>query len=388
MRERNRYRLIFFSMQVAANSFYSFLSLYLKNSGYSGTELGFVLSLIPLIIGLSLPFLGYFDAGSKSRKILVVVCSVIMIAAEWGIIGTQKLAVVAILVVIFSMARAPITISVENAVTLYSVENKIEYSSFRSWSSFGYLVAVFVGGYIFEAFGFMWIALFSTLAYGLLISEWLIIKPLKLDGMPKKEKEYDLKLLAKNRAYIMFIIYIILAYSMLVLSNSYDSLYQNSRGMKASSFGLTNCIRIFFEIAALTFLSKKRFTYKKLMAVAPSFILLQSVLYFFQTPVISIYFIAAFAGFGSGMIIYCVNKYLTMIVRPQNITIGIYIYMMVSNLTTALFTFFGGLIIDYRGIRYVYLCTAALLLAASVFAVFFLKNENKVSFIPAAEKAA
>ncbi|MDR1940493.1 MAG: MFS transporter [Clostridiales bacterium] len=377
MREGVKYKINYILYQIGV-MFFPYIALYLKDGGYSGAEYGAVMSFNYLIIAVSLPLCSMFDRGERGRKIFAAVFAVVMIAAQWFFVGLNSLTAIIAAVFAASVAKAALNTSVDNVATVYCVETSQEFSKYRSYSSFGYILANVAAGFMYDKAGFEAILIFSSLASFAFIFSFFAVKPLDLDKtFDKKEPNY--RLLFTNKAFIMFLIYQILCFSVFTFINHYDIIYQNMRGLPSYFFGITTLIRVGFEILTFIFLTKKKISYKKMLLLAPVFLLIQSAAYFFMIPTGLIFVIMAFAGTGSGLLIFANNKYLNKIVRTRNVTVALYVSAFIQNLFTGIMVLIGGGAIDGYGVKYLFLASGIAVFCAVIFAGVFVKNENKAA---------
>lgn len=373
MHESKKYQALYFTRFIGEFIFYSLLTIYLKDNGFNGTEVGTLLSFSPFILAFSQPLWATIDKG-KSRKILILCAGIIIIVLEFVLTYSKTFTFLAIIMVLYSIIRAPLTPSLDAMTTVYCVENKKDYSSFRAFGSIGFIVAMLVGSYLYGKVHFIYLVIISSVFFTLFIAVTIFIKPLDIDS--DKEKNHDYKQLFKNKEFIKFLIAQILCFATLMLNNAYDILYLDYRGLNTALFGVTTLIRVGFETLALMLLRKaKTALYKLFFVLMPFLMIIQSLIYYFEAPVYTLFIVVIFSGFASGIVIFLNNKYIARIVRPRNITVATYITVMVQNVFIAVYLLLGGMVIDYIGIKYIYLFTAVIFVIAIVFlSIFFKKN--------------
>ncbi|MDR3293488.1 MAG: MFS transporter [Clostridiales bacterium] len=377
MKEAAKYRINYVTYQIGV-MFFMFVSLHLKDDGYNGMQYGAVMSFTPLAVAVALPFFSFLDRGTQGRKILVA-CSSCVMAVATIVLGFDILSVIMVAVFAASIAKATINTSIDNLTTVYCIETDQEFSKFRAFSSFGYIVANLIGGFVY-LMGFKWILVISVVGTLLYLVGILRVKPLSLDQSIKKHKP-DFKLLFTNKPFLMFLVYQMLCFAVMTFINSYDIIYQSSIGLPSYVFGITTAIRVGTEIVTFSVLRRnKRISYKTMLAVTPILLVIESVCYFFLIPSGFIYGLMIFAGVASACMIFANNKYLNKIVRPQNVTVGLYAAAMVQNLFTGIMTLIGGSMIDKYGVKYLFLGSAVVLAIAFVFTVCFVKKEDRISF--------
>ena len=382
MQEKNKYRALYFTRNLGEFIFYIYLSKYLMNLDYSGTMIGTVLSFSPLFIVITLPVWGRIESVISRKHIIILAASMTLIMQYFLIIPTA-FPVIVMFTIIYSFVRAPLYPSIDSMSTLYCIENNIEFSSVRSWGSLGYLIAVGVGGFLFDRVHFFWILVVSTFVFFAMFFFTAKIRPLGVDAdkLVSQKKKGATKQILKNPFYIKFIIAQILCYTAINVNNGFDILYLTERGAPTYLFGIFTVGRIVFELLLFRVINKTNFSYKTLFAAVPVLMLVQCVLYFFEAPIEYFFGMIIFNGTAIGIIIYLNNKYIAQIVSPKNITRATYITAIVQNLSIAIFLFFAGLIYDNLGAKYIYMTTGIFFIIGFIFIMLFIKKTGKYTIV-------
>lgn len=372
-RESNKYRALFFTRFVGEYLFYSLLSLYLeKVRGFSGTKIGTLLSLIPLILSFAIPIWALAEE-SKIKPYILMISSLLIIGFQFLIVLSQSFVALVIMVILYAMVRAPFSPTLDSLTTHYCKQTKQEAISFRLFGSVGYICAVMLGSLLFDYINFEYITAISSITFVCFSILSTTVKPVFHKEQDKLEKpKKNLKLLFKNYNYMIFLIAQILCFSTMNLNTTYESLYLKSRDISTHYLGYLTLVRVSTEILTMLFLIKNKINYKYIFLAMPCFMLGQSLIFFFKAPVYALFLADILSGIGSGLILYSNFKYMMRIVRINNITVATYILIFVQNISMAVLIFLGGYIKDHFSISKVYLLTAILFAIAIVFiAVFF-----------------
>lgn len=382
MREETKYKSLYLTRNWAEFIFYIYLPLYLKNLNYSGTMIGTILSFSPLLIVIALPVWGKVE-NIIERKYIIIIAAALTVTMQYFLIIPSSFVIIASLTVLYSFVRAPLYPSIDSIATIYCIEKKLEFSSLRAWGSFGYLLAVLLGGVLFDYVAFIWIVLLSTVLFVALIYSSAAIQPLEVDAdkLARRNRKGSLKQLLMNPFFVKFLIAQVLCYTAICVNNVFDILYLTNRGVATSVFGLISMARISFEIVCFKYIRRSNFSYKTLFAAVPVMMLTQSVLYFFRAPIIMLFSTVIFTGTAIGIIIYLNNKYIGQIVRPKNITLATYVTAIVQNLSIAIFTFFGGMVYDLLGPNNIYLFTGISFTIGFVFIAIFINKTGRYTIV-------
>jgi MFS family permease len=349
--------------------------------------IGTLLSFAPLFLVLTLPFWGKVENRIPRRFILVIAGSLTLII-EYLFLLPMPFIVVTVITIVFSFVRAPMYPSIDSMATLYAIEENIEFSSLRVWGSFGYLIAIFSGGLLFDKIEFFWLAIISTLGLGLMIYTAFRIRPLHLDtekhDIPERSHG-NIKQLLKNPFFLSFLIAQILCFAPLNINTGFDLLYLSDRGYPAYYYGIYTVGRVGMEIVCIKLiiklLNKVNISYKTLFAAVPLLFLIHSFAFFFRIPVYCLLVIMVTTGVAVGIILFLNNKYIGQIVRPKNITLATYVTVIVQNIFIALYTFLAGLVMDRWGIKYIYLCTSVFFIVGFIYIILFVKKTGKYTIV-------
>ena len=138
--------VFWFTFFGALGIFFPYYSLYLKeNAGLSGTQLGLVLSVMPLVGIVAQPFWGQVADRTGARGPLVAFLS--MVAAAGFVLlglapGFALILLAAVFLAFFSTPVIPLSVSV--ALAAFRFSGPHAYGFARSWGTVGFLVSVLI----------------------------------------------------------------------------------------------------------------------------------------------------------------------------------------------------------------------------------------------------
>ncbi len=138
--------VFWFTFFGALGIFFPYYSLYLKeNAGLSGTQLGLVLSVMPLVGIVAQPFWGQVADRTGARGPLVAFLS--MVAAAGFVLlgmapGFAPILLAAVFLAFFSTPVIPLSVSV--ALAAFRFSGPHAYGFARSWGTVGFLVSVLI----------------------------------------------------------------------------------------------------------------------------------------------------------------------------------------------------------------------------------------------------
>lgn len=145
---------LFFFVYFVLGALYPLLSHYLKSIGMSGTQIGLIVSVGPIVAIFAQPFWGMLcDRFQMSRQIL---SSILLCAAAaallllWGGRSFITFALLYGLLHFFQSGAVPIS---DGLALQYAAHTGIEFGRIRQWGAIGFAVATLVAGLLADWFG-------------------------------------------------------------------------------------------------------------------------------------------------------------------------------------------------------------------------------------------
>lgn len=145
---------IYYLFWLGAGGFiYPFISLFYKQQGLSGTQMGWLGTIGSIIALVSAPLIGRLSDNVSNPRRVLQIC-LIGSATLWLILSQQSAFIwIALIIAIDAFIGAPIyPLSDAQALKIAS-HQKEGYGSIRLWGSLGWAITAFVGGWIVERTG-------------------------------------------------------------------------------------------------------------------------------------------------------------------------------------------------------------------------------------------
>lgn len=170
-------KALYFFMFAGLGIFFPFLNVYYKNIGLSGTQIGLINTLGPLIAIFAGPMWGLLsDRWGRLRPLLaIVILGSIVSVLGLGMV-TAYIAILAIAAVfnLFGSAIMPLVDSYNLALL---GEHRERYSEQRLWGTFGFLVSSLLAGSVFDRIGLRGVFFGYALCLGLLLVTLVWLPP-------------------------------------------------------------------------------------------------------------------------------------------------------------------------------------------------------------------
>ncbi|MBB6452837.1 PPP family 3-phenylpropionic acid transporter [Salirhabdus euzebyi] len=367
------YFYVFFSF----GGLFSLLSLYLKNEAHlSGTQIGTIMSLGPIVMILSQPFWGVIcDYTKKPRLVLTFTVFLTGIAGLGYLVSTSYIwiFIVAIILAFFQSAIVPIS---DSLVTNYVYEHQKSYGSIRSWGAVGYSISVLAVAKISEVFGSQ--SIFICFAIALVIASWYATK------IPEPKRDTNLhanllvglKELFRLPPYLLFLFVTFFVFGPIYANNFYFGLLFESIGGTVAGIGIAFLLMAGSEVPFMKWADRfiNRFGIMRILFLAAMVSAFRWFLYFFEPSQMVVYMTSILQGFSIGLFIPAALRFVKMI-APENVQVtAVSFYSAAGNGLGCWFcTIMGGILIDYFSIFTTYMFYGVLTTIGLV-CLFFLKK--------------
>ena len=264
-REGMTVRLLYFLFSLAMPTYLMYVNLYFRRLGFSGSQIGMIVSIFYLTNFLCQPVWGYISDKYQVRKpvliglILISAASILMYlrAESYG----QILATAALLGMTF-----PAIMPLIDATAMDYVQRaKISYGSIRLWGSLGFMTAGLLGGQLTGMFGLR--SIFVSASLTLLVMAVFAVR-LPADDTGRKTSPADkprmepiisqgeqIKALLRNRKFAVFLVASFLIQGCMAMGFGFLNIYISSLGAPDSFIGLIWAIAAASEIPAFLAMS-------------------------------------------------------------------------------------------------------------------------------------
>lgn len=353
--------------------FYPFFSLYLQSVGISDGNLGLILAISPLTALIVNPFWSWYSKDANMNRKIIRGLTIIEAIAILLFTTLSGVEVFVILTILLAFAATPYYSLQDGFTANYAASHNVEYSSIRFFGSIAYVIAPVSAGLLIAKFGYMfvfYIAAFAFLTTAILLT-W--IHPLVIEETSVDRPKSSIKLLINNFQFFKYIIFYMLCIGTMVVGDAFFAVYLKSRGIAPSQYGLIMTMFISFEAAVLFYLSRygHKYTPQKLFLIASAFVILRFSVNGFQSPIWMVILFATLRGAGWGIILYANIRYITRLVRVQNVTLAMLIMSVLNAIYVGVGNMLAGQINAKYGYDTLYLILASIALFALLFFLFF-----------------
>ncbi|KZZ85727.1 MFS transporter [Bacillus sp. SJS] len=366
------YFLVFFGI----GSLSPLLSVYLRDEiGLSGSQIGMVLSISPVVMILIQPVWGILsDVTKKPVHLLTAAIAVTaLMGIAYSAVSSYSLIIgAAALLAIFQAAIIPLSDSIS---INYVQKTKMDYGSIRLWGAIGFAVSVLAVGKLAETTSLSVIFYTFTLVMGLgMVFAWQLPRESKPIKVSFKKGMSDL---VKAPSYFIFLAVAFLVLGPILANNFYFGIFVDDLGGGLAGIGLAFMLAAGSEAPVMKYANRwiGKFGMKQILLLAAIVSMARWFLYFFEPPLALVYATTVAQGFSTGLFIPAALQYVKDIAPVSAGATAISLYSAVGNgLGNWFCTFLGGFILEAYSVFSVYLFFGILSLLA-VILLLFVKQE-------------
>jgi MFS transporter, PPP family, 3-phenylpropionic acid transporter len=373
------FQLFYFLTFFGFGSLFPLLSVYLKETvGLSGTEIGAIMSISPIVMIFVQPFWGMVsDYTQKPVKVLTItLIGTAMIGIVYSFIEQYAwFLVIAALLAFTQSAIVPLS----DSITLnYVQKSKGNYGSIRLWGAVGFAVSVLVGGRLAEMFSieiifylFALVLCLSALFAWKLPRESQTMKVHILDGM---------KRLIKIPKFLLFLLTTFLVFGPIYANNFYFGVFVKEIGGTLTGVGIAFLLAAGSEAPFMKIADSfiRRYGMLSILLFAAFISACRWLFYFFEPSLTLVYITTIAQGFSVGLFIPAALQYVRDAAPESVRATAVSIYSAVGNGLGSWFcTFIGGYIIDQYHIGHVYLFFSILTFAGLLILLVIMILEGK-----------
>lgn len=258
-----------------------FLALYYKGRGLSGSEIGILSAISPLVGLVAAPlWAGLADATRKHKAIFTFATLGVVIVAFVISITTTLFWLIPVTIA-FAFISAPIMPLIDSNTMIFLGGKRDQYGQIRLWGAVGWAVAAPITGMLIQQSGIQW----SFYAYAIMLAIALLIAiPIPMSHTQAAVPFWNgLRSLLSNRRWVFFLVMVFLIGISAASVSTYLYLYMKNLGAGETEIGLALSISTIGEIIMYVLAERilRRFKWRGLIMIALPLYIVRLVLYSF-----------------------------------------------------------------------------------------------------------
>lgn len=244
-------KLLIFHFHATNTIIISFLPLYLKYKGLTGTEIGWVLAIGPFASIISQPFWGYLSDKYKTVKWMLIISVIGMLLASITFFQMNHLATILLFGAFFYFFSSPVGALSDSLAQRRAIDLKISFGTIRMWGSIGFAFSSLIVGEILTKFGVQYMIWPYVIIGTVLLLIAFTIQDVKADSAPVQLKE--VKNLLMNKPFILFLVFMMFISIGHRANDSFMGIYITELGGNESLVGLAWFVGVISEGAIFAF---------------------------------------------------------------------------------------------------------------------------------------
>ena len=347
MSENIKYKILTFIRYLGDSFFYPFFAVYLESRGLIKNEIGFILSISPLVGILINPIYSMICKNFNSTKRTLTIITIFEAIFILLITLSSNFILISILTVLIAIFGSTHYGLFDSLLSIHTKRSNVNYSSIRIFGSMAYIIGTTLGGTIIDKTNFL--VCFSICAFLFVLSG--VFYALICRYNEEKEKEeiaYDKISILYNKKLWFFIFVHVLIMFPLVCGDHFFSLYLESRGLNTTTYGLIYSYYVVVEVVLLYFLNKysKKINNNILLIIAGFGVTLRLLVNGMYLPIGVVGILSCLRGISYACLLHVSFKKVVDIIGSRSGTFGIMLMTLVQSIFVMLFDNINGTIIS------------------------------------------
>ena len=233
----------------AAASLFPFLVILYEQLDLTGSQIGFLIGMSPLISWLSAPLWGAVADSTRQHRLLLMlaIAGAIVVVVTLSI-TTQFLALI-LVIALFAFFTAPIVPIVDSSVLAFLGSQKDQYGKLRLWGAIGWGLMAPLVGWLSDRSGMQWIfwGYIAFMLLTLLVSYKLPIN----ERSDRPHFVHEARQLLADKRWFLFLAVVFIGGAGMTMISAYLFLYMQSLGGNKALMGLALTFATISEIPFL-----------------------------------------------------------------------------------------------------------------------------------------
>lgn len=355
---------LFFFSYFGLGALLPLLSVYLEDIGFTGVQIGSIFSIRAIMAIFAPPIWGLISDRYNNHKFLLLVTFIATLVVSFFMPFATTFVMFAFVYAIFNFFQTAST-PLSDSLALHS---PIPFGDIRKWGAYGFAIAALATGYITRVIDmyFIFVVFGASCLAAILYSAKLNVKV----EHESHDLKGELKLLIKNKKFIIFLVYCFLVGNTLISHNTFFGLLYESLG---GGTGLIGLAFFLFAVSEAPFmqLSNKliiKYGVYNVLIFSTAVGMIRWFFYFTRPSTFIILLLFPLQGMFFGTFLSATAHYIKTTVNPSVRSTAVTIYSSVFiGIGGAFSNYIGGYIYDYINIESVYgffgiLCLLGLIL--------------------------
>ncbi len=361
----------------AESLFFPFISLYFQSIGYNTSQIGILISLIPISAIIMNPIYSHFCKSPKITKNTLMVMGLLESMFIIGLIFTSEFWLSILLVVLISIFSSSNFGLIDSFITLTCDQYQKPFSAVRIFGSASYMVGGFMAGYVAE-----WTS--YPILFGIALGLFIVVSILYYfipvpEEVRTRSELIPFKKLLKNKLFIGYVLFYMLMIGTMMVGDDFYAIYLTSKGCADYVYSYVMLGFIAVEVVVLALLNRfwKRPALPLYFTAGGVMVLRFVIEAIPNVPVGLLIAAQLLRGITWSITLFISSMYVKKLLGFQSATTGIMFITLSVSVYTAIFKFTGGFIIEAIGFAAFYGILAVIsVVAFAYFIVYYLMQRK------------
>ncbi len=379
MSNLKKFQILTFIRFFAESLFFPFISLYMSSKGYITSEIGMIISMIPITSMICAPIYSKICKNTKQSKIALTIMS--MVEAVFIILlllFSNNFIFSIIIVILISAVSSSNYGLIDSLMALTCRVNNKPFSTIRIFGSISYMIGVVGAGYVIAYTSYELLFSCAAALYIIVSIIYMFLKA-PVDDSETLEKS-SIKNVLSNKLFIGYLFFYILLIGSMQVGDDFFAIFLESKGQESYVYSLLMGGFILVEIATLLILGK--FSKKpsiKLYFIASSVLVIKLFLQAIPNAPVSLLIISQLSrGIIWGITLFVSSFYVIQTLGFNKSTTGIVLVTFGVSIFASIFKFSGGFIIENIGYSNFYLIIAFIALLSFIYLCVYYSYYKKI----------
>lgn len=380
MKEISKYKLLTAIRYLGDSFYYPFISLYLVSCNLLESNIGFILSITPLVSIFTNPIYTKICKNVRTTKNVLTLITVLEALVILTISFTSNFYLISCLVFLLALFGTSHYGLMDSLLTIFSNKNNIPFSKIRIFGSITYVIGTTAGGFVIKHGGYHLCFGIATLLFVLSGLLYFIIKPMNDENSEIKKPRY--RDLLNHKEYLLFALFYVVFIGMMYASDYFFPVYLESRGISSNEYGLIYSYYVTLEVLLLFFLArtKKKLNNNLLLLLGTFFMLTRQIINYMNAPIYLVIIASGFRGISWAIILHISYKYVVDLLGDNLGTVGIMTMTLFQSLLIFVLNNVDGTLIEkYNSYKPFYMLMIVLSILAcliQLIRIFFAKKTS------------
>lgn len=281
MKSRYFWPASFYFIFFAALSIQSpFLALYYQSLGFTGTESGILLGVLPLVFLVASPFWTGLADTRHSHKLILTITLLMTVIISAFIPAFRSFISLVPVILVLAIFAAPHIPLVDSATMSMLGEQRNSFGRVRLWGTISWGICAPIAGLILQRFGILWIfwGFSIILSLNLIVTQKLVFTR----SQTSVPFWHGIRQILKDRKWVTFLLMVFIISIGSNVHNTYLSLLFDKFNASKSTLGVAFTLSTLFELPVMFFSSAllHRFKAKGLLFIVMAATGLRCLIYF------------------------------------------------------------------------------------------------------------